>query len=226
MPSQPPQEHAVGSTMVLVCLDCCRPAAMSISTCVWSAVTIRSATHVLSSGSNSARHWLLGNVPGHVLKAGFSSENATAHIDIMQPYHGPHPPAPGTPGRTDYVHVYGQFAWKQPTPTIKFAPMDPNRHSCAHTQSFIVGCAGELLEHAVREELWAANAFALQGTTKLSSPSINLAKSQLHPTISSAPAREKRQLCDRKHVKRGTRVTLEKDAEECQAKTIAHVHCW
>ena len=92
----------------------------------------------MRSGSNSARHWLLGNVPGHVLKAGFSNENTTAGVDIMQPFHGPHPPAPGTPGRTDYIHVYGQFAWKQPTPTIKFAPMDPDRHSCAlpHTPSY------------------------------------------------------------------------------------------
>ena len=117
------------------------------------------AAHVLSSGSNSARHWLLGNVPGHALKAGFSNENATAHIDIMQPYHGPHPPAPGTPGRTDYVHVYGQFAWKQPMPTIKFAPVDPDRHSCAHpsthmnvmSYSFSLLVQNDVREHAGAE---------------------------------------------------------------------------
>lgn len=92
----------------------------------------------VSSGSNSARHWLLGNVPGHVLRSGFSNENTTAGVNIMQPYHGPHPPAPGTPGRTDYVHIYGQFAWKQPTPTIKFSPMDPDRHSCKSESAFLL----------------------------------------------------------------------------------------
>ena len=36
--------------------------------------------------------------------AGTDRRNAGAGIA-----RGPHPPAPGTPGRTDYVHVYGQF---------------------------------------------------------------------------------------------------------------------
>ena len=45
----------------------------------------------------------------------------------MQPYHGPHPPPP-TPD--DPCHIYGQFVFKQPEKSIKFAPMDPSqRHN-------------------------------------------------------------------------------------------------
>ena len=70
-------------------------------------------------GSNSARHWLVGNVPGKVLRTGFRNENTTAGVTILQPYHGPHPPALGTPGRTDYVHVYGQFV-------VRALPSEPS----------------------------------------------------------------------------------------------------
>ena len=62
-----------------------------------------------------------------MLKAGFEQENATASITILQPYHGPHPPSPGTPGRPDYIHVFGQFAFKQPTPNGRFRPDQYNR---------------------------------------------------------------------------------------------------
>ena len=106
-------------------------------------------------GSNSARHWLVGNVPGKVLRTGFRNENTTAGVTILQPYHGPHPPAPGTPGRTDYVHVYGQFVvralpsepstqltsrlrlqFKQPTPKLSFAPMSADRHDWDYAAFF------------------------------------------------------------------------------------------
>ena len=42
-------------------------------------------------GSISRRHWLVGNVPGSVVRKGFKSEEATGG-DVLQPYHGPHPP--------------------------------------------------------------------------------------------------------------------------------------
>ena len=64
-----------------------------------------------------------------MLKAGFEQENATASITILQLYHGLHPPSPDTPGCPDYIHVYGQFAFKQPTPMVAFDPINTtDRH--------------------------------------------------------------------------------------------------
>ena len=83
---------------------------------------------MMVDGSNAARHWLIGNVPGKVLAAGFNNENATslATATILQPYHGPHPPSPGTPGRTDYIHDYGQFVFKQRIPVSELVPLAPS----------------------------------------------------------------------------------------------------
>ena len=81
---------------------------------------------MMIDGSNSARHFLMGTVPGYALAQGFSSENKTG--TILQPYHGPHPPSPGTPGRTDYIHDYGQFVFKQPSPVLTFDPVNTSSH--------------------------------------------------------------------------------------------------
>ena len=66
-------------------------------------------------------HWRLGAgiEPSLFFATGFRNENTTAGVTILQPYHGPHPPARGTPGRTDYVHVYGQFV-------VRALPSEPS----------------------------------------------------------------------------------------------------
>ena len=62
-------------------------------------------------GTNSARHWLVGNVPGAALRAGFSNENTTAGLTILSPYYGPHPPPPTA---SDPYHVRAQSTTADP----------------------------------------------------------------------------------------------------------------
>ena len=61
------------------------------------------------------RHWLVGNIAGADLLKGDVSKG-----DALSPYHPPGPP-PGTS-----FHRYAQFIFKQPTPTITFAPVAPS----------------------------------------------------------------------------------------------------
>eukprot|EP01047_Picozoa_sp_COSAG01_P088067 COSAG01_NODE_20546_length_948_cov_1.359246_1_plen_126_part_00 len=79
---------------------------------------------MMVDGTNSARHWALGNVPGSALQQGFRNENTTRGLTILSPYYGPHPPPSSA---TDPYHVYGQFVFKQPRPTMVFVrcPDDP-----------------------------------------------------------------------------------------------------
>ena len=62
-------------------------------------------------GTNSARHWLVGNVPGAALRAGFRNENTTAGLTILSPYYGPHPPPPTA---SDPYHVRAQSTTADP----------------------------------------------------------------------------------------------------------------
>merc|ERR1712083_809386 len=71
------------------------------------------------------RHWMVGNVPGSVLRVGGNISSAT----IIQPFHGPHPPQGSDP------HRYGQFIFKQAHMDIKFA--DPGSRTNWNYTSYL-----------------------------------------------------------------------------------------
>jgi hypothetical protein len=41
---------------------------------------------MMLDAATSNRHWLLGNVPGSALRAGFKNENTTPGVEILSPY--------------------------------------------------------------------------------------------------------------------------------------------
>jgi hypothetical protein len=72
---------------------------------------------MMLDGQSSNRHWMLGNVPGTLLSAGFANENisghpAAPHLSILSPYWGPH----------STTNVYAQFIFKQPQAVLSFPP--------------------------------------------------------------------------------------------------------
>ena len=72
---------------------------------------------MMLDGQSSNRHWMLGNVPGTLLRAGFANENisghpAAPHLTILSPYWGPH----------STTNVYAQFIFKQPQAVMTFPP--------------------------------------------------------------------------------------------------------
>jgi hypothetical protein len=79
---------------------------------------------MMVDGTNSARHWALGNVPGSALQQGFRNENTTRGVTILSPYYGPHPPPPSA---SDPYHVYGQFVFKQPRTIMVFVRCPDDR---------------------------------------------------------------------------------------------------
>ena len=74
---------------------------------------------MMLDGQSSNRHWMLGNVPGTLLSAGFKIANETIsghpaapHLSILSPFWGPH----------STTNVYAQFIFKQPQAVLSFPP--------------------------------------------------------------------------------------------------------
>lgn len=68
-------------------------------------------------GKNSpVRHWIVGNIPGHVLQSGYNENTVnTNDVSIMEPYRYPHIP--------DVSDRYGLFVFEQ-TGRIEFEKFD------------------------------------------------------------------------------------------------------